>query len=635
MPGSANRLPLDHPTMKLYLGDGSHRTLQQQQQPSDDGFGYCVYTNPFTSSDTCVQLTGAAWGEDGEAESWCASGGPMPGVRGKFSEGRCPAFTDPDFGGVCVTAKGEDKETVTAFASGPDAGIMGSCEAIVPACSQFAQGVWEARGGKCAGEDDTSAEGAVVGGGDTPGQAGVCKLQGGIAGGGHMDRNSAWSLSCPNANSSYSYPLRWTAVHIGTSVQKPAKKVGTVWYDLANKRRREDSYLEEGDLQDQTFRTGKNMTFIHEGPFMYLINWDNMTCTNVSSPVGILRPNWIIDSEGFKAESQFLGTEYMMYEGRWLRVKKWRKTEPLEDAFMVQAYDDESVWSTPEGEKRRPIVRMTPGAPFEGDTVDTYHNHSTEFDDSVFDVYKQFECKPRSEDERRDSLNAFNDIQEAADNATAEGGGSVGGGGASGLNMNSSLHVDSSFITTRCLECDITYPDSETEDETDEIDEGSVAGSDAPAIVKSAAFSGTRVLRQEPELEASWSYSTENNTLVISLSAQTANWFALAFPEEECAMSPADSAIAIPAGYGTFKVNSYALTSRSMSGVQVANEDLFTFSAASQSDGAAVLTLHRAFPDGFPDEPISVTWALGEQPALSYHGIDNKGCFFVGPGAGA
>ena len=32
MPGSANRLPLDHPTMKLYLGDGSHRTLQQQHE---------------------------------------------------------------------------------------------------------------------------------------------------------------------------------------------------------------------------------------------------------------------------------------------------------------------------------------------------------------------------------------------------------------------------------------------------------------------------------------------------------------------------------------------------------------------------------------------------------------------------
>merc|ERR1712157_585931 len=96
----------------------------------------------------------------------------------------------------------------------------------------------------------------------------------------------------------------------------------------------------------RTTEEGKTLFF---GPIFYMIAWDdpdNVTCVKMNSPVGILRPNWIIDGEGYQSVAQYLGTEYVVYEGRYRRVKKFRKTEPLEDAYMIQNYDDEEIWST-------------------------------------------------------------------------------------------------------------------------------------------------------------------------------------------------------------------------------------------------------------------------------------------------
>ena len=83
----------------------------------------------------------------------------------------------------------------------------------------------------------------------------------------------------------------------------------------------------------------------------------------------------------------------MMYEGKYRRVKKFRKTEPLEDAYMIQSFDDEGDWNTPEGPKKRPLNRQTPGAPFQGDAVNMYFNHSTDFSDDVFEIYKTMDCE--------------------------------------------------------------------------------------------------------------------------------------------------------------------------------------------------------------------------------------------------
>ena len=75
-------------------------------------------------------------------------------------------------------------------------------------------------------------------------------------------------------------------------------------------------------------------------------------------------------------------------------MKQFRKTEPLEDAYMVQSFDDEEVWETPEGPKGGPL-RGRPPAPRSGDAVNQYFNHSTTFSDDVFEIYKSLDCKER------------------------------------------------------------------------------------------------------------------------------------------------------------------------------------------------------------------------------------------------
>jgi hypothetical protein len=53
---------------------------------------------------------------------------------------------------------------------------------------------------------------------------------------------------------------------------------------------------------------------------------------------------------------------------------QWRKTEPLENAFMIMAFEAEPTWKTPGAggsggnaskvvTRARPLMRQTPGAP--------------------------------------------------------------------------------------------------------------------------------------------------------------------------------------------------------------------------------------------------------------------------------
>merc|ERR1719235_2612691 len=127
---------------------------------------------------------------------------------------------------------------------------------------------------------------------------------------------------------------------------------------------------------------------------------------------------------------------------------------------MIQSYDDEEIWSAPEGDKRRPLSRMTPGAPFQGDAVNLYFNHSTDFSNDVFDIYQDLNCTERN---RGDS--AFEEFREENPELfeSAE-------GGAPGLNFNSSFHVDSSVQSQNCEECDIVW-------EVRSEDEGAEKGS--------------------------------------------------------------------------------------------------------------------------------------------------------------
>merc|ERR1719436_974764 len=382
-----------------------------------------------------------------------------------------------------------------------------------------------------------------------------------------MDKEAFWSSKCMNSNSSYSMPRRWTAeTETVTTQNKLSRTVGRVWYDLENNRRREDSFLMEGELN--VFQESYNTTFLHFGPIFYMIAWDdpdNVTCVKMNSPVGILRPNWIIDGEGYQSVAQYLGTEYVVYEGRYRRVKKFRKTEPLEDAYMIQSYDDEEIWSTPEGDKRRPLNRQTPGAPFQGDAVNMYFNHSTEFSDDVFDIYKTLDCVER--DFNRSAFQEFAE-QENGGNFT----------GAPGLNFNSSFHVDSSVKQQDCDECDIQYeiraaeekggegPDTEEEsgDGKKEESEDSEAAS-----VNVEAFSGSEQVNDD--VFAQWKYNPSNKSLSLTAELSKDAWFAIAFPEIECLMEPAVTVMALPDG-DNVQGNTYEINSHSLSGIQQSNE---------------------------------------------------------------
>jgi len=410
--------------------------------------------------------------------------------------------------------------------------------------------------------------------------------------------------------------------------------VGHVWYDLENNRRREDSFLQEGELN--IFQEARNSTFLHFGPTMYLIDWneDGTTkCTIVPSPVGILRPNWIIDSEGYDAVSQYLGTEYMMYEGKYRRVKKFRKTEPLEDAYMIQSFDDEGDWNTPEGPKKRPLNRQTPGAPFQGDAVNMYFNHSTDFSDDVFEIYKTMDCQDRE----------FNRSEFAERQAElAEQNGVEFDATAPGLNLNSSFHVDSSVFDLQCEECDITYAVRSTDEtSTGSADQGgeeepaqaaSKPSLDPPGESSTKDFEGGEEVNKEVSFQ--WKFHSENSTLSIIATLAKEAWFSVAFPEVECQMAPAESVIALPAeGSAEVQGNRYSIDSHAMSGVQeMLGEENFgsipSFSTSRSSDGSKiVIEVERYVPDF--SAPLSVTWARGFDTKLGYHGGDGKGCIAI------
>jgi len=649
MENSPNKLPDDHPAMQLYLGGGggaeshSSRTLMQTDGAGSadaykQGAGTCKYVNPFTQSETCVQMTGAAWAADEatKAIQWCEEGGiGLPGAVGTFErDAVCPGFEDEQFGGVCVNDAGTEEETASVFVVVPG-NLLSSCDMTIQGCETFGGGTWQQAGGECSkeGSEEALTSNTQIDSESNETLAeGECKLQAGIAGGGHMDKEAFWSSKCMNSNSSYSMPRRWTAeTETVTTQNKLSRTVGRVWYDLENNRRREDSFLMEGELN--VFQESYNTTFLHFGPIFYMIAWDdpdNVTCVKMNSPVGILRPNWIIDGEGYQSVAQYLGTEYVVYEGRYRRVKKFRKTEPLEDAYMIQNYDDEEIWSTPEGDKRRPLIRMTPGAPFQGDAVNLYFNHSTDFSDDVFDIYQDLNCTERN---RGDS--AFEEFREENPELfeSAE-------GGAPGLNFNSSFHVDSSVQSQNCEECDIVYEVRAVEDEEDEDSapdaiETTPSGDDTDLSSSAAAsvtsdFEGSQEVTSDVFVD--WKYTSANKTLSVTGTLDKDAWFAIAFPEIECQMSPAVSVIAIPEDDGeTVSGKTYNINFNSMSGIQESNdiEDIFAVNTYKQEDGKVVIFLEKTIED-FTD-PLSVTWAHGDTRKLGYHFSDGRGCFSISP----
>lgn len=638
MPNSPYKLPEDHPSMKMYTH--KRRALQQEATRGaadfeGKGVGTCEYVNPFTQGQTCVQMTGSSYEDETAAKAWCDAPG-LPGAVGTFTKGgSCAAFQDENFAGVCVNDEGTPQETASAFVEVPG-NALASCATTIMGCETFGGGTWV--GAKCIKDEEDESMKNVIDvpeGSTTQLAEGECKLQAGIAGGGHMDMSAFWSSACANSNSSYSMPRKWQADTMTITTQKDRSvTVGHVWYDVENNRKREDSVLVEGDLN--VFQDSKNSTFLHFGPRFYMIDWNEdgtHKCTIADSPVGILRPNWIIDAEGYDAVNQYLGTEYMVYEGKYRRVKKFRKTEPLEDAYMIQSFDDEEVWDTPEGKKRRPLNRQTPGAPFQGDAVNQYFNHSTDFSDDVFDIYKDLDCVERDFNrtefaERQEQLAAEQGVEFDAS--------------APGLNLNSSLHVDSGVLDVECKECDIEYTIRSTdggkgEESPDVIEEpaaeiGAAESGGAavpPGQSNTPDFEGSQDVNKEVFVE--WKYHSANSTLMITATLDKDAWFSIAFPEIECLMEPAVSIIAIPDG-DQVRSNRYSINSHAMSGIEemVGDDEGGIPSFSAGKVGPKVMIEIQKYVEDF-STPLSVTWARGFDQNLGYHGGNGKGCLSIAP----
>eukprot|EP00803_Ostreobium_quekettii_P011542 evm.model.scf_3476.1 EVM.evm.TU.scf_3476.1 scf_3476:1634-6946(-) len=597
MEGSPIRLPHDHPAIRG--GDESIARRALVQADSDGppeasefpiGAGSCTYTSPVTQSRSCVQFTGDKWmSSPGEAESLCTEEGPSPGATdGAYSaDALCDEFADPDFAGVCVRDAGEAEELRTAFVSVPD-DPSSSCEVLRSACEALGGGLFEGRGGKC----------GAGGGGPAPSvnTSAPCQLSPGISGGGHIHIDSYWDSTCENQGNEYAMPLRWAAATETVLVVKGVRTTGYVYYDIANNRKRQDWVVVEGD--GSVFFNIRNTTVIHEHGKMRIMDWDTGFCSKLNLSVGNIRSNWVLDSRGASAVSQYLGSTYILYDGKYRHVRQWRKTERLENAFMVQSYDEETEWDTPEGLKRRVLMRLTPGIPDQGDSVDLYYNHTTDFDDSVIGVLDGIDCLEL-------------DLR-----------------GGAGVRNNSVLHIDSGLVRVDCEDCGLVYSNKEAEEKEGEE---SAEMSDTAAY-----FNGTEVLSEEPYLELKWEYLPESDTFTFSLKSEAATgWMGVAFPEFKCAMVPADAVIAVPAPDGSdADIMPFKLDVASVSGVTVDDSQVLENATLSEVGGMQVLSFTRKPDNGGemvlnPTGPIEVTYALGPGTKLGHHGADGRGCITI------
>ena len=49
-------------------------------------------------------------------------------------------------------------------------------------------------------------------------------------------------------------------------------------------------------------------------------------------------------SKRYSRWPSFQGTQYVEYDGALTLTRQWRKSEPLENAFMVMAFEAEPTW---------------------------------------------------------------------------------------------------------------------------------------------------------------------------------------------------------------------------------------------------------------------------------------------------
>merc|ERR1719407_442782 len=100
----------------------------------------------------------------------------------------------------------------------------------------------------------------------------------------------------------------------------------------------------------EAFENVTETTMFHiDNKFYWFAREGGECLMTMNSPVGILRPNWILDNKNTKStRTQYLGKQYLEYNDSFSLVKQWRKIEPLEGAYMIVSFEDEPTWVTPD-----------------------------------------------------------------------------------------------------------------------------------------------------------------------------------------------------------------------------------------------------------------------------------------------
>lgn len=382
------------------MSPAKHRMLMESSQVSGPGFGICEYSNPFSSSDDCIQLIGDGW-DQASSKAMCdnAMGGMAQGTL--TAGATCPQSSNDQLAGYCHTKQGTPQAQAMPMLLSP--GMMGTCEQVAGACDAFMQGQF-VHAGACSDGSEPVLKPANAGVEQSTGME-RCRLAPGPMGAAHQHARSAgYDKDCadaPGKNSPYQWPLRWQADFEMTSLpvnpnpdKAPFSSNGTVYYDFSNNWKRSDS-VNDGLM---TFTTeemtdARNVTVLHRGSVMIFINhYENNTksCRKMDlGVIGNVRPDWFMDARGMASQTQYLGNQHIFHRGKPTLVKQWRKSDFANMYFVM------SILETPaEDGIHWPIQRNDPGEGFGDDALHSFFNHKilTEADRDIWFPDEGMDC---------------------------------------------------------------------------------------------------------------------------------------------------------------------------------------------------------------------------------------------------
>jgi len=157
-----------------------------------------------------------------------------------------------------------------------------------------------------------------------------CAIGPGLVGGAHQHGLSpGYSSNCsgsPAQGSPYMWPLAWSAkieiqlIPFGTNSPSSTAH-GREWFRHDRNWQRKDTFG-EGNTTRIHLHRGSRLAHINMiGDKMIDCFWMNM------SLIGPNRPDWFLDNRGgAPIDNQYLGKEFVIYQGKPRLVRKWRKS---------------------------------------------------------------------------------------------------------------------------------------------------------------------------------------------------------------------------------------------------------------------------------------------------------------------